>query len=111
MECELHIAKTSGLLVELGGTMKNVIFLLMAALCFATVSSADEIHPGPNEIHLSTTCNARVSRCNMLFDVGPTVFDLNVGRFEFKVQDLPPGPVIIDDHSSETSRQYTYTNG
>jgi len=91
--------------------MKNVIFLLMAALCLATVSSADEIHPGPNEIHLSTSCNLIVSHCNILFDLGPTVFDLNFGRFEFKVQDLPTGPVIIDDYSSETSRQYTYTNG
>ena len=90
--------------------MKNVIFLLMASLCFATVSSADEIHPGPNEIHLSTSCNLIVSHCNILFNVGPTVFDLNFGRFEFKVQDLPAGPIIVDD-SSETARQYTYTNG
>src|SRR5256885_16757975 len=61
MECELHIAKTSGLLVELGGTMKNVIFLLMAALCFATVSSADEIH-------LAATCNANAdfSHCSFI---------------------------------------------
>jgi len=90
--------------------MKNVIFLLMAALCFATVSSADEIHPSANEIHLSTSCNLIVSHCNILFNVGPTVFDLNFGRFEFKVQDLPAGPIIVDD-SSETARQYTYTNG
>src|SRR5882762_10881536 len=110
MECELHIAKTSGLLVELGGSMRNIIFLLMAALCFATVSSADEIHPSANEIHLSTSCNLIVSHCNILFNVGPTVFDLNFGRFEFKVQDLPAGPIVVDD-SSETARQYTYTNG
>jgi len=83
--------------------MKNVIFLLMAALCFATVSSADEIH-------LATTCNANAdfSHCSFIRD--RPVLDVNFGQFEFKVQDLPTGPVIID-YYSETSFQYTYTNG
>ena len=83
--------------------MKNVIFLLMAALCFATVSSADEIH-------LATTCNANAdfSHCSFIGD--RPVLDVNFGQFEFKVQELPTGPVIID-YYSETSFQYTYTNG
>ena len=83
--------------------MKNVIFLLVAALCFATVSSADEIH-------LATTCNfsADFSHCSFIGD--RPVLDVNFGQFEFKVQDLPT-QVVIDDYSSETSRTYTYTNG
>ena len=86
--------------------MKNVIFLLVAALCFATVSSADEIH-------LATTCNdnADFSHCSFIDGaIGRPVLDVNFGQFEFKVQDLPAGPVIID-YYSETSFQYTYTNG
>ena len=86
--------------------MKNVIFLLMAALCFATVSSADEIH-------LATTCNANAdfSHCSFIDGaIGRPVLDVNFGQFEFKVQDLPAGPVITD-YYSETSFQYTYTNG
>src|SRR5256885_9846245 len=106
MECELHIAKTSGLLVELGGTMKDVIFLLMAALCFATVSSADEIHPGPNEIHHSATCNASFSHGTMLFAVLPVVFDLNFGRVVCKAHDLTPVTVIIGDQSSACTSKY-----
>ena len=82
--------------------MKNVIFLLMAALCFATVSSADEIH-------LATTCNANAdfSHCSFIGD--RPVLDVNFGQFEFKVQDLPTEVVV--DYYSETSFQYTYTNG
>jgi len=84
-------------------TMRNITFLLMAALCFATVSRADEIH-------LATTCNFRAdfSHCSFLQD--RPVLDVNFGQFEFKVQDLPT-QVVIDDYSSETSRTYTYTNG
>ena len=86
--------------------MKNVIFLLMAALCFATVSSADEIH-------LATTCNANAdfSHCSFLhqFLHDRPVLDVNFGQFEFKVQELPTEVVV--DYYSETSFQYTYTNG
>jgi hypothetical protein len=89
--------------------MRNII-LLMAALCFATVSSADEIHPSPNEVHLATTCSALVSPCSIIEAVtGRPVLDVHFGQFEFKVQDLPTESVIY--MPDETDFQVTYTNG
>src|SRR2546430_4014602 len=103
MEFELLIAKSSGLLVEVGGMMMNIIFLLMAALCFATVSSADEIH-------LATTCNANAdfSHCSFIDGaIGRPVHNVNLEQIDIKVQYLPTE--VVDDYYSETSFQYTYT--
>lgn len=90
------------LFLELGGILRSITFLLIAALCFATVSSADEIH-------LATTCDVNVDFSKCSFLQGSPFLDVHFGQFEFKVQDLPTGSVI--DMPDETSFQVFFPNG